>query len=459
MKRISCSSIVLFLVFFATAQNSIAQHAGVKVTVTPRFVNAGQVQITKYVEKTVIIKNDSTSPAPVHVEISGPSSTQYALIGGPRTVLIAPGQRDTLVVRYTPTTVGQLFDSLIMIHDGDTSLLKNPIKEYIFGSGLAAPDTFPKPAVSVSSINFRNVPIGIKVERSFILKNISDSVHTLVGMIAAPGLPFAIDSGGAPYSLDSGKSQIVYVSFTPSTVGSFSDSILVQSNADSALRLIKVRLFGTGFIADTNHVSIKLLTRELNFGAIDTGKIDSLTFILTNVSDSNIKLAAQFQTPRAPFTLRGVSLFTRDSIAQNDSMVFTVIFRPTMPIAYTDSVVVLTNAYDTANQRVVIHLNGVGKRVATGAVAAGFLHNDPPTRVFPNPSKGLVQIDLGKDESIRQIVVVDVRGNVIFLKFLDQTERALRSASLDLTSAPAGVYFIELLGTAAMQVARLNVLR
>jgi hypothetical protein len=348
-------------------------------------------------------------------------------------------------------------DSLMMIHDGDTTLLKNPVKEYLLGTALAPPDTFPKPSFSVQTINFRNVAIGTKLTRSIVIKNISDSIRTLVGTITPPLQPFAIDSGGAPFSLDSGKSQSVFVSFTPVAVGTFVDSVLIRSNADSALRLIKIRITGVGYIADTNHVSIKLLTRTLDFGSIDSGKVDSATFTLSNISDSSVKLVTQFQSPRSPFVLRGVTQFGRDTIAQRDSGVFTVVFRPVMPGTFSDSIVIRTNAYDSASQRVVIHLVGTAKSVAhTGGVS--FVTVAPSMQAYPNPTTGFARIDL-RGADVREVEIIDVTGSIVYSKQVNPSEHSLGSIMVDLSNRPAGSYFVALKGLNSVQIETLELIR
>lgn len=70
--------------------------------------------------------------------------------------------------------------------------------------------------------------------------------------------------------------------------------------------------------------------------------------------------------------------------------------------------------------------------------------------LYPNPSRGLFYIELGPDNQLRELEVMDVLGNIIQRKHL-----LTETVELDLSSQPAGVYYIRFLGDTTAKTEKL----
>ncbi|MBI4589188.1 MAG: choice-of-anchor D domain-containing protein [Candidatus Rokubacteria bacterium] len=92
--------------------------------------------------------------------------------------------------------------------------------------------TIPQPAIAVTptSLNFGNVPVGSSADLDLTVKNAGGDV--LMGS-ASTSAPFSIASGGS-YSLPAGQSQTVTVRFSPTAAGAFAGNVTFTSNGGNA---------------------------------------------------------------------------------------------------------------------------------------------------------------------------------------------------------------------------------
>lgn len=89
------------------------------------------------------------------------------------------------------------------------------------------------PVLSVSPDSpqdFGRVPVGSSADRTFTVSNTGDG--TLTGS-ATTSAPFSVVSGGS-FSLGAGQSQMVTVLFSPTSTGTFMDTVTFSSNGGSA---------------------------------------------------------------------------------------------------------------------------------------------------------------------------------------------------------------------------------
>ncbi|MFI5264466.1 MAG: choice-of-anchor D domain-containing protein, partial [Candidatus Kapaibacterium sp.] len=227
----------------------------------------------------------------------------------------------TIIVRFHPTSIGLVKDSINI----DTNVaLTNALKYALSGTGIA-PDTNPKISVTVGAggfgayLSFGNVTIGKNSQKTFIIKNISDTIRKLTGTITAPLTSrFSIVSGGGPFSLDTGMSVTVTVQFKPDTAAqNLTDSIFVGSNATSPNNRIKVTIFGTG-VKPTLFPRMTIggiFGAGVNFRTDTIGKTPRTASItITNTSDSARTLTGTVASVNSPFSvLSGGGAFSLDS--------------------------------------------------------------------------------------------------------------------------------------------------
>ena len=80
-----------------------------------------------------------------------------------------------------------------------------------------------------------------------------------MGNVASPlntSGPFIITAGSGAFSLDSGATKTITVSFTPTDVGLFRDTIIITTNSDGANQKITIALSGTGYIVTGPHMIV-----------------------------------------------------------------------------------------------------------------------------------------------------------------------------------------------------------
>jgi len=314
--------ILLPLIVLITLATTIyAQGITATFTPLPRFFQGfGNVTIGKTKDLMITVKNNTSSTGSLNCTFTGPVTSSYSIIGA-KSFSVAPGVTDTIIVRFHPTSIGLVKDSINI----DTSIaLTNTLKYALSGTGVA-PDTNPKISVTVGAggfgayISFGSVTIGKNLQKTFMFKNISDTIRKLTGTIAAPTTSrFSIISGGGPFSLDTGMSVTVTVEFKPDTAAqTLTDSIFVNSNATSPNNRIKVTIFGTG-VKPTLFPRMTIggtFGGGVNFRTDTIGKAPRTASItITNTSDSARTLTGTVASVNPPFSvLSGGGAFSLDS--------------------------------------------------------------------------------------------------------------------------------------------------
>ena len=128
----------------------------------------------------------------------------------------------------------------------------------------------PVQGTSPASFTFGAITTGSTTQTTFVVTNAG--AGELVGTVATAG-PFAVVNDSA-YALAGGTSTNVIVSFTPSSAGSFSNSIVFTSNGGVSTNAVT----GTGLTP----ANLVVNPGSLNFGTIATGTTAQATFIVTN---------------------------------------------------------------------------------------------------------------------------------------------------------------------------------
>lgn len=374
--------LLLVLSLFSFISESYGQ--GIKATFSPSsrfFPGYGNVTIGKFKDQTITIKNDSSSTGTLVCAVSGPSRTDYSVIG-PTSFGVNVGQTYSLTIRFQPTSAGPFRDTIYVAHNADTSItLTNPVRYILNGTGVV-PDTFPKITVTTGSfgtfLNIGNVTVGKTKTATFTIKNTSDTIRTLTGNVSLPATSrFSIISGGGAFSLDTGKLHSVTLSFAPDTVANFlQDSIIITSNANSPNNRIKVTVFGNGIKNDTfPQIALSgIQMGNLNFRNDTLPNTKTLTFTMRNTSDSLRTLTGSVQSPGSPFAITsGAGAFSLDS---GMTKLVTVTFTPTKAGVFADTIIITTNS-DAPNQLIKIPLTGVGVVISGPRISVS-----PPTLNF-----------------------------------------------------------------------------
>jgi hypothetical protein len=118
-----------------------------------------------------------------------------------------------------------------------------------------------------SSIDFGSVTPNHTATQRFTIQNVGSPGSVLVGSVVSPNPPFTITQGAGSFSLSSGATTTILVQFQPSTTGTFTDSIAINSN-DPVSPSVLVPLSGTSDELTTVTVWIDAFIPWSQFGPI-----------------------------------------------------------------------------------------------------------------------------------------------------------------------------------------------
>lgn len=351
MKKI----VVLFLMMLTAI--TYAQPPRPKFSVTQRNLNFNQVVVGKTKELFTQFRVDSTAPGPVTVICRYPKKPQYSLIGDTQ-FTIAVGSFQNLTVEFTPTALGQLRDTIFFTHNGDTTSVKANSGITLNGTGIAV-DTFPKIGIQpgFGFLQFGSVEVGKTKQSSFRIQNTTDTIRQLTGSVTNAHAPFSVVGGAGSFSLAMSDTVRIFIDFTPTATGTFFDSVIVNSNADSLNKVKKIYFTGTATAPGADTIPKITITgaggNGINFGTfpIDSSSVRYIT--IRNTSTVNKKLTGSITAPTmAMFTVdSGGGAFSIDS-----GMTATVKLRATGITAGTfrDSLYVLSNALEPADSNKIV---------------------------------------------------------------------------------------------------------
>jgi hypothetical protein len=351
----------------------------------------------------------------------------------------SPGIGGAIQIHFAADTVLTFFtDTLSMWHDGDTSLLKDPMRITIFASATAPPVLDTAPLITITP-QTRNIPFGSiaadsTLARTFSIRNSSNTHLTLTGSFSSPSAPFSLDSASSSFSLDSAKSQTFGVKFSPTDSGTFRDTITITSNSDSAHKLLKIALSGSAYRVNDTLPAITVLTRQLTFPTDTVGNTVSLKFSIVNSSDTTRPLNCVILSCKKPFS----TSLTSDtlSLTEHDSTVVTVTFAPDTSGTFLDSLVVLSNTNTpTSHIRVLLFGRAVPKAI-TGAVKFSSRASEE-LKVYPNPSSDIIHLN-GGARTIENLELMDISGRAMSTpKIIPSTD-----VLLNVKNYPAGAYLV-----------------
>ncbi len=161
----------------------------------------------------------------------------------------------------------------------------NPPELVIESSGIPTPDI----TVTPTSNNYGDVTVNGMGSINFTVRN--DGIATLnvsgTSLIGSDPTEFNIDSGGS-FSLTQGQTQVVSVSFNPTSIGGKSASLRIASN-DPNEDPLDVSLTGNGVVSAPD---ITVTPSTHSYGDIVVGNSDSLNIVIRNDGSQNLIVSA-----------------------------------------------------------------------------------------------------------------------------------------------------------------------
>ncbi len=167
----------------------------------------------------------NTGTAGLSITAIGAASAPFTATGGTcgaTPISLAPAASCTLTYSFTPTSATSSSQSIAITSNGG-----NP-SFTLQGAGVGAPVA----TLSASALSFGNIAVSASGSATVTLSNTGASALS-ISAITAPTAPFSAAGGtcgATPISLAAGASCTLTYAFSPSALGSFSQTLTITSN-------------------------------------------------------------------------------------------------------------------------------------------------------------------------------------------------------------------------------------
>ena len=193
----------------------------------------------------------STGTAPVTITSALLSGTGFTMSGATFPATLNPTQSVTLNVQFDPTTVGTAPGQLSIRSDSSTN---STAVVNLSGTGTTA--TSPQLTVSAATLAFGSVTLNTASTQPVTLTSTGTAPVTITSALLS-GTGFTMSGATFPATLNPTQSVTLNVQFDPTTLGTASGQITIQSDSSTNSTAV-VNLSGTGTTA-TQVYSVELL--------------------------------------------------------------------------------------------------------------------------------------------------------------------------------------------------------
>ncbi|MEC4686265.1 MAG: choice-of-anchor D domain-containing protein [Nitrospirota bacterium] len=262
------------------------------ISVSPTTVDFGSVIIGNTSAQTVTVTNAGSATLNVGaLAVTGDYSTANDLCSNSA---VAVGDNCTVDVIFTPSAEGVNTGTLsIPSDDPDTAVVDVALS----GTGVAAQ---PDITVSTTSVDFDSVTVGDSDSQVVTVTN-DGTADLTIASVSSLSDPFSITDDGCTGTLAPSESCAITVSFAPSAVGTFTDSLVITSD-DPDEASVTVSVSGEGVEVGANQPPTKpeLLYPENGATDVPTSDLplvwkkatdpdnDPVTYEVTYCKDENL---------------------------------------------------------------------------------------------------------------------------------------------------------------------------
>ncbi len=316
------------------------------LTPRPASLNFGSVQVGSNQVLSETLTN--TGGSSVTVTQVSPTGTGFSASGLSLPLNLAAGQSQAFSVTFTPTSTGSSSGNLAIINNANS-----PVNVALSGSGLAPGSLTPSP----SSLNFGSVQVGNKLQLSETLTN-TGGVNVNVSQASTAGTGFTMSGLTPPLLLTPGQHYTFTVTFTPPSLGNYTGSVSIVSDASNPI--LSIPLSGTGTPVPQGQLTVSPTTIPFGNVIVGTNAQQNGTLSATGqsviVSSQNVSGSA--------FAVSGLSFPV--TIPAGQQVQFTVTFTPTGTGAASGNVSFASNA---SNSPTVETFTGTGTPPPTHSVS------------------------------------------------------------------------------------------
>ncbi len=330
----------------------------VEIDVTPNALTFDPQFLGEPGELTVTIANPGTSVLSVsNVQITDGADAGFALdapFDGP--VDVRPGDEVTVLVTFTPVSLGEAFGSVAITSDADSGTVVVEMS----GSGVAAPT--PQIAVDPTSLDFGITPLGSEQSVDIDIQNTGDAPLTVtnIEVVEGAGAGFTLQGGfGDDQVIQPDDTVTVTVLYTPLAVGTSEGQLRISSDADD----VDVALNGVAVAP-----RIEVTPGELGFGTVFLNETRELELTIANTGDAvlNVSDVRISDGADAGFALRE-PFSDLVEVAPGNELTLTVTFTPSVAGDASGEIDITSNANN--DPQVTVQLNGSGTEAPTIAIS------------------------------------------------------------------------------------------
>ncbi|HVB59514.1 MAG TPA: choice-of-anchor D domain-containing protein [Candidatus Acidoferrales bacterium] len=314
------------------------------LSASPSTFNFGSVQVGGTGTQTIRLTNTGT--ASVTVSSAGISGSGFSISGLPSSQTISAGQSSTFIASFAPTSSGSSSGSIVIASNAPGSSLT---------IALSGTGTQPQLAVTPSNVSFANVVVGNTNSQTITIKN-SGTSNLTISQANTSGTGFGVSGLGLQTPIAPGASVAFNATFTPTSAGSASGSILLTSNAPNSP--LTIPLSGTGLTAS---YALTASPASVPFGSVNVGNSSSQTVTLTNSGNSDSTISAVTVTGTG-FSSSGIP--ANLTLSPNQSATLTVAFTPAASGVVNGKISIASNA----SSPTTVSLSGTGAQQSHSVV-------------------------------------------------------------------------------------------
>jgi Abnormal spindle-like microcephaly-assoc'd, ASPM-SPD-2-Hydin len=227
------------------------------------------------------------------------------------------------------------------------------------GSGTAPSSSetvSPQLTVSAASLSFGSVTVNTATTQSLTLTSAGTS-PVVVNSAAITGAGFSILGGSFPATLNPGQTLMLQVQFSPTTTGSVSGQVTINSNSSTGSAMV-VTLSGTSTVSASPQLSVSATSLSFGNVTVNSSTTQSLTLTSTGSSPVTVNSAAVAGTG---FSLGGGSLPV--TLNPGQALTLQVQFSPTVTGSVSGQVTINSNS--STGSTTMVTLSGTSTAAAS----------------------------------------------------------------------------------------------
>ena len=327
------------------------------LTVTPSPYSFGSVQVGTTSSQTVSLSNTGGAGAGT-LTVTG-TSVDNPLFNVPSAQfpisLPDTGASTPITLTFSPTAVGSTTGNISLLSNGTNSPTILPVS----GIGSTGPTGSGQLVVTPATLYFGNVNVGTTQTQSVTMSN-PGTGNTTVSAGSVSGTGFTINSPTFPVIIPAAGSQVVSISFSPTTTGSVVGVVTFTSDASGSSPVVSMIADGNGTTPTT---SATPFPNPLSFGTTVVGTTSYQTINLYNTGNTPVTVSS-LSTSGAGFNVIASGLPI--TIPVNQFQGFVVSFSPGSIAPFTGTISFVT---DVPGSAITAALMGSGAVAPTHSAA------------------------------------------------------------------------------------------